>query len=392
MSYLYYVVDINTNTGKCLKSISFSISYLGEVTKLIRSIIVNGYWMVVLCKNELYHGWDWATGRHFFMVHFSPPVCFGSNFVPVKKFETGDGVFFQWILCCAIWLSGMVVNIARGFPQFQPFAMLGGFLWCTGNMMVVPVIKMIGLSLGMLIWGLTNLLMGWGSGNFGILGVEKAPVSSPVFNYLGVVICVISLGIYLFIKSDVEKKPKPVDEGEGLINSLEEEGKEESTSWVDRLTLLQKRIIGISLSIISGIFYGVNFNPPTYLSQHGGSSNYLDYVFSHFCGIWITSTFYFLIYCAVMKNQPKLYPGVVLPGMVSGILWSLADISWFVANQKLNIVVAFPLITTGPGLVASLWGIFVFKEITGTRNLSILAAAFGCSILGVTFIVLSKVV
>ena len=26
-------------------------------------------------------------------------LFFGSNFVPVKKFETGDGVFFQWILC-----------------------------------------------------------------------------------------------------------------------------------------------------------------------------------------------------------------------------------------------------------------------------------------------------
>jgi len=26
-------------------------------------------------------------------------VCFGSCFVPVKKFETGDGLFFQWVFC-----------------------------------------------------------------------------------------------------------------------------------------------------------------------------------------------------------------------------------------------------------------------------------------------------
>jgi hypothetical protein len=56
-------------------------------------------------------------------------VCFGSNFVPVKKFETGDGMFFQWIMCTAIWLEGFLVHCARGFPVFEPLAMLGGFLW-----------------------------------------------------------------------------------------------------------------------------------------------------------------------------------------------------------------------------------------------------------------------
>jgi len=321
-------------------------------------------------------------------------ICFGSNFVPVKKFETGDGVFFQWILCCAIWLSGMVVNIARGFPQFQPFAMLGGFLWCTGNMMVVPVIKMIGLSLGMLIWGLANLLMGWGSGNFGILGVSKQDVSFPILNYLGVTICTLSLAIYFFVDTNLDdKKDKPLDENENLINdnfSIPEE--KEETSWVDKLSLTQKRIIGVALSIISGILYVVNFNPPTYLMEHGGhSTNGLDYVFSHFCGIWITSTAYFLIYCIVKKNNPVLYPKVVIPAIISGVLWSLADISWFVANQNLLMVVAFPIIATGPGVVASLWGIFAFREVKGKRNLLILCLAFSFTIVGVIFIALSKI-
>src|SRR5262249_16200407 len=49
--------------------------------------------------------------------------------------------------------AGLIVYIARGFPAFEPFAMLGGFLWCTGNIMVVPIVKLIGLSLGMLLWG-----------------------------------------------------------------------------------------------------------------------------------------------------------------------------------------------------------------------------------------------
>ena len=41
----------------------------------------------------------------------------------------------------------------------------------------------------------------------------------------------------------------------------------------------------------------------------------LDYVFAHFSGIFLTSTVYFLIYCAVRKNKPDVYPQAILPGM-----------------------------------------------------------------------------
>ena len=27
---------------------------------------------------------------------------FGSNFIPIKKYETGDGVFFQFVVCMGI--------------------------------------------------------------------------------------------------------------------------------------------------------------------------------------------------------------------------------------------------------------------------------------------------
>lgn len=60
--------------------------------------------------------------------------CWGTNFVPVKKFDAGDGVFFQWIMCTAIWIAGLIVNVVRGHhAKFQPWAMLGGFLWATGE-------------------------------------------------------------------------------------------------------------------------------------------------------------------------------------------------------------------------------------------------------------------
>ena len=79
---------------------------------------------------------------------------FGSNFLPVKAFDTGDGMFFQWVLCTGIWTVGLIINIVSPYsddhrpPQFFPLAMLGGFIWATGNLTVVPIIQTIGLAKG----------------------------------------------------------------------------------------------------------------------------------------------------------------------------------------------------------------------------------------------------
>ena len=56
-------------------------------------------------------------------------VFFGSNFVPVKRVPTADGVFFSLIMTSAVLLEGFAVQLWRGNPKFEPFAMLGGALW-----------------------------------------------------------------------------------------------------------------------------------------------------------------------------------------------------------------------------------------------------------------------
>ena len=33
-------------------------------------------------------------------------LFFGSNFVPVKRYDTGDGMFFQWVMASAIFAWG----------------------------------------------------------------------------------------------------------------------------------------------------------------------------------------------------------------------------------------------------------------------------------------------
>jgi len=170
-------------------------------------------------------------------------LCFGSNFVVryepgrprvsfcrarflpapplpasqvTKKYKTGDGMFFQWTLASGIFLMGVFMYLFQcsqggsgpsgaGCPAFQPFSMLGGALWATGNIMTVPIIKTLGLSMGMLTWGMANMVVGWASARFGILGVPQESFSSPGLNTGGVVVAIASMVVFAFIKPTVEK-------------------------------------------------------------------------------------------------------------------------------------------------------------------------------------------
>ncbi|XP_043343500.1 transmembrane protein 144 isoform X3 [Cervus canadensis] len=292
------------------------------------------------------NGTDLTTG---FIASIVAIVLFGSNFVPLKKYETGDGMFLQWVLCAAIWLVALVVNLILHCPKFWPFAMVGGCIWATGNIAVVPIIKTIGLGLGILIWGSLNALTGWASSRFGWFGMDAEEVAKPLLNYIGAGLSVVR---------------------------------------------------GCSLAVISGILYGSTFVPIIYIKDHskrndsiyaGASQNDLDYVFAHFSGIFLTSTVYFLAYCVAMKNNPKLHPEAVLPGFLSGVLWAIATCCWFVANHSLSAVVSFPIITAGPGFIAAMWGVFMFKEIQGRKNYLLMMLAFCIILTGALCTAFSKI-
>ena len=38
-------------------------------------------------------------------------LFFGSNFVPVKRYETHDGMYYQWVMCAAVFLTGLVLQL-----------------------------------------------------------------------------------------------------------------------------------------------------------------------------------------------------------------------------------------------------------------------------------------
>jgi len=337
---------------------------------------------------------------------------FGSNFVPVKRFETGDGMFYQWMMCSAIFIFGLVLQLALFFHPFEsdlpnthetgdehliakpdsfsvkffPFTILGGALWATGNTMAVPVINWIGLSMGLLIWGCTNMLMVWASGRFGILiKAEDDELQDRNLNSFGVALVVVALFLFTFVKPNM--KPEQGDEGLLQLPPALEATQEKGTAPLSNRV---KRVAGVVLAMISGVLYATTFTPNTIMIQKGeGPVQPLDYVFSHFTGIYAASTFWFVVYCVVMRSSPRLYPRLVLPSLASGLMWAVAQTCWFVANDSLSFSVAFPLVTSGPGLIGAAWGVFVFSEIRGRRNYIFLAIALSLTIAGCTCIGIS---
>ena len=121
-------------------------------------------------------------------------IFFGSNYVPVKKLTNlGDGVFFSVCMTLGVFTVGVVVCLMRSFPKFEYQAMFGGSLWAIGNLCVVPIVKSIGLALGMMIWSGACMLSGWASARFGILGLDKEEVSRPGLNGFGVTLASVLL-------------------------------------------------------------------------------------------------------------------------------------------------------------------------------------------------------
>jgi glucose uptake protein GlcU len=328
---------------------------------------------------------------------------FGSNFVPLKRIKIGDGVFFQFCMCNAIFMTSIPVLIVQEFPKIHGLALLGGFLWCTGNMLCPIAIRFIGMGLGLLVWGCISMIMGWASGRFGLFGLHKQEIGNPGLNTVGMVLAIVGLLVFLQVKPndtsvDNQKQrlssdshaflsPLVADEEIDTVNQYDDRkvnislaGEESGTANTDDLAPATKRIAGLSCAIAAGVLFGCNFDPAQYVIDHqyDGNDNTLNYVFAHFTGIILTSWFYTIMYCVYHQyhgTKPYVSSEIILPATISGALWAMAQIAWFYANGQLGFAITFPIISCGPGFIGSLWGIFLFKEISGRVNFLLLGVA-----------------
>lgn len=321
-------------------------------------------------------------------------VFFGSNYVPTKNYPTGDGMSFVWVFSSGVLIVGIISMFIVGKAVFVYTGLIGGSLWAMGNLCVIPIVKLIGLGLGMLLWGSTSLITGFFVGKFGLFGLHKDQVSYPGLNWGGICFVIAAMAVFFFIKPSLDEKKEeerePLTRAEkGSIQNYDDKGN--NASIYDKIPTRIRAPIGVALAVGSGILYGLNILPMSLWVQAEKAAGYepgpLDFVFSHFTGIYLFSTLAFLVYCIAMR-PPKIYAESILPSFISGAMWGIAQCGLMVATGILGFTVGFPIGSTGPLVVSSLWAVLYFREIRGTKNIGFLLFSF--ALLGVGIGLLSK--
>jgi len=316
-------------------------------------------------------------------------IIFGTNFIPVKKVATGDGLFFQLIVCVYIWAIGVCTCFVRQSFELHMLPMLGGFLWATGNLCKVPIIKCIGIGMGQIIWATTNCVVGWAIARFGLFGGHAQVPNLPNLNYVGVALTISSLLLFVLVDSRGKQRFASSLTASAIITRdrhasgpLQNSGSHSESllptnnnqdffdpDWLDSLSLRQQRALGISLSLVSGALYGANFLPITLAVEKKMVGDHLDATFSHFSGILVSHLFFFLIYSVYRQSSPDLYKRAVLPGAMTGLTWGLAFICWLYGNSVLGEAVTFPILATAPSVLGCVIGIHFFREVSERKHI-----------------------
>jgi hypothetical protein len=204
---------------------------------------------------------------------------------------------------------------------------------------------MIGVGMGVLFWNTVLLIIGWAIARFGLFGVTPEIPSNQMLNYIGVAFAALSGVFYLFVKTETNSSGDEIVEplihhqtNSGLdsqtppvtsasvndvaaSNDETKNANDDNSSMFDKLHPKVKRLLGTGMACVSGVLYAFTFTPALYVQDTyaNASQDALDYVFSLYTGIFLSSVFYFTVYCAYRRNKPKVYPQVILPALISGI-------------------------------------------------------------------------
>ncbi|KAI6170098.1 hypothetical protein M3Y98_01204200 [Aphelenchoides besseyi] len=352
-------------------------------------------------------------------------VLFGTVFVPVKRFNPGDGLFSQFCMCVGIFMVGFATYIYTGFGPFYPLAMTGGITWCIGNLTAIPIINELGLALSILMFSVTNCLVNFFIGSFGLFGTTARPPASTWLSICGLSMILIGGIMISFVKTkpselmkELEQKEQSEEEADsvGLINAnpslsiitfqpssksldIEEQEPDEKEGVINKSDKKKnskvRKLIALAFAIISGILYGgvqvpiiaIQDNPDMYPNAPKQS---LPYIFSHYCGIMITSTVAFVLYTIFKKNRPETNSAIALPAFISGLMWAIGMCTTIVCTEKMSQSIAGPISAMVPGTVAAIWSVFYFREIQRGKNLIMLWSAIGVTVIGAVLIGLSN--
>jgi len=350
-------------------------------------------------SDELY-GYLAVLGAIFF---------FGSIGVMIKSKKLAeakvDAMVFQLYYSLAIFISSWLVLSYNSFV-FTYWGIVGAALWVPASVLTIFAIKYAGLSISQGIWSGSSIIVSflWGAIFYPMIDPHKHDKgksntdevkSFPLSAVALVVLCVGILGLSLsgtqtiadlqykfpFIDSLFARCRKPakkerrginsdghyeaVEDGDvsSDVDSNDEEVVEDSaliTTHEPALSL-KARLFGMLCAIAVGLPNGSMLVP---LRLAPSDAQGINYMVSFGIGVVAVTPALALVYFLIKRELPVFHLRVALvPGLLAGFVWNLGNYCSIYATLYLGLTIGFPL-TQVALLVAGLYGIFFFKEIT----------------------------
>ncbi|KAL1503612.1 hypothetical protein AB1Y20_012089 [Prymnesium parvum] len=133
-------------------------------------------------------------------------LMFGTCYIPVRfrsnGSETYDSSVFQWMMGSGILGVGMLVQLCVG-GEVLSAGLLGGALWATSNLLVLPAVRLLGLGVGFSMYHVVNLSTGYIVGRFGLFGAPVDVASNPLLRDCSVLLLLFSFSIMLAVEPHV---------------------------------------------------------------------------------------------------------------------------------------------------------------------------------------------
>jgi glucose uptake protein GlcU len=305
--------------------------------------------------------------------------------------EEVDPVVFNGLVGLGAFLSSMVVpllfNQLDGYV-FIPLAFVGGVLLIGATLCSFLAIPRLGLGPAMALWSCSAILVSflWGSLGPGKIhsDIKNIPLSILSLLLLIVGAVVIVGNDAIASKVFAEARDAPLVEGEVKKSSsfvAEPLAKTNSKLEVDHDVPSKtfeagagSKILGLAFAMSVGLFGGSILVPSTFIEcqdqgPEGCNDGTMISVVSFGCGALVAAIIVTQSYWTLSGHSgiPCVSLRTLIIGILSGATWNAGNVAQIVVQAppfQLAYGIAYPINQCGM-LFGGLWGIFVFREITG---------------------------
>lgn len=263
-----------------------------------------------------------------FLAALGAALFWGSYLVPFKISKSQSLLQFQALMAVGIGLSGLLISLILGYPlTLNVYGLLSGVLWGSANAISLIAVLNLGLSRAA---PLLSSLVILSSFLWGVVVFRELP-SGIIMGFVG--IAFIILGV-IIVSSTGNTQSQNIKKG-------------------------------LLAGILAGLIFGIQLVPIKI-----GQVSTRDFFFPVCFGIFITG----VLIAKVMKV--KFENKAIKESLLSGMIWNIGNLLSLISLSMIGLSKMGP-ISQSAILVAILWGLYFFKEITQKKKvLQVLAGAF----------------